>query len=314
MKCPKCGQEMPEGMRFCTSCGVELKKKSGVLWKIGLACLLVAVLIGAGIWAVSALRDQNDVRLSEKVHQTAPENQPTEAPTEAPTEPPTEAPTEPEKPDYAVYPDQLSFIMEGNENLYYYVMGEGPYQYDITEEGDIITGTNPYYWTFIAYETALEAKIQEYVALLEEEPYNLELIYTKDMGDEWVYVYRYNGEHDVYPLNISGFIPEDAGEYHLAVDVSARNTSGVSISVEVAAGYGLEPVDPVTEQEILDGKGYVRTSNATENFEGVDPNQTYRCYYCKTPVTPEEGTVYSSEQIIYCDNCYAEMFATEPTE
>ena len=237
---------------------------------------------------------------------------PTEAPTEAATEPPTEAPTEPVIPDCGVYPDPRAFI-DGTGNSHH-VWTTDTYQYDTINGVDQITGPMPYYWEQISFDPLLEDYVWEYLKILEEEPFNLELIYSTDMGDEWVYVYRYNGEQPVYPLSISGFIPEDAGVYHLAVDICKTSRYRGTVGFEIAVGYGLEGITPDICHDILDGKGYERTSTHEENLKPENPKQDFFCYYCKKTVIPKEDTYMGDEQIIYCDDCYADMFATEPTE
>lgn len=225
---------------------------------------------------------------------------------------PTTAPTEPETYDYAVYPDPRAFIDSSQDN--HYVWNTESYQYDTVNGIDEITGPTPYYWEQISFDPALDEHIWNYVKLLEEEPFDMELIYSSDMGDEWVYVFRYTGDYQVYPLNISGFIPEDAGEYHMAVDICKASRYNGSTGFEIAVGYGLEAIDPDVSQAIMDGEGYQRKNTHIEKLKPENPDQKFICYYCKKTVTPSDDTYMSDEQIIYCDDCYEDMFGEESSE
>jgi len=236
------------------------------------------------------------------------------------------SPTEPEEPyfdypeivavrddmDYGVYPFPKDFILEefgykGNDM--HYVYDTDTYGYDKGGGQDTITSSSPYYWWWASFDPSVEAQINEYISLLSQEPFQLELIHTKDMGQEWVYVYRYTGKHKVYPLNISGFVPADTGEYHLAIDISKRADYRGRISLEVAAGYGLEPITPEILEDIRHEIGYNRTSNASESIEENESLDSGKCYFCyKTVHATAERPIYN-EQIVYCDACYAEMFA-----
>lgn len=313
MKCPKCKQELPEDVGFCTGCGTPMKKKRGMFWKAAPVCLLVAVLIGAGVWAVASWRDKTYVRLQEEVPQMT-QPVPATQQTKAPTEPPTEAPTEPEPIDYAVYPEIRAHILGDTGSDRYHVWRTDQNQYEETDGVDIITGPNPYYWEMVSYDTALYSQVQDYVTLLQEEPYNLELVYTKDMGETEVYLFRYNGSHKVYPLDLYGYVLEDGGDYHMAFNITERFEYEYGVVVEAAVGYGLEPIDWKTAQNILDGQEYVRTSNCIEQIEAENADQTFYCYYCEKQIYPKEGTYLSNQQIVYCDDCYEDLFGTEPTE
>lgn len=227
---------------------------------------------------------------------------------------PTLVSLEPDQ-DYGVYPfpehfiiDTWQFVLEGKRpDDYYHVYDTGPQGYEIGEP-DIITSPNPYYWWWGVFAPSLEPEITEYLELLEQEPFCLELIHTKDMGDEWIYIYRYTGKHEVYPLNISGYIPEDGGEYHLAVDISKRATYRGNICLEIIAGYGLERINPDTLEDILQDFGYLRTSNSSESLEGTDPSERFYCYFCSKEVYSTAENPLEDQQIIYCDSCYEEMF------
>lgn len=213
--------------------------------------------------------------------------------------------------DYGVYPFPKDFILEefGYEGRdMYHVYDTDTYGYDEGSEQDTITSTSPYYWWWASFDPSVEAQINEYISLLSQEPYCLELIHTKDMGDEWVYVYRYTGKHQVYPLNISGFVPADAGEYHFAVDISKRSDFHGRISLEIAAGYGLEPITPEILEDIRCHIGYQRTSNASEQIDENASKESGECYFChKTVYATAERPIYD-QQIVYCDSCYEDMF------
>ena len=220
--------------------------------------------------------------------------------------------------DYGVYPFPVDFIidtwkmvMEGKDpDDYYHVYDTGPQGYE-TGDPDIITSPNPYYWWWGLFAPSLEPEIEAYLAMLEQEPFCLELIHTKDMGDEWIYIYRYTGKHDVYPLNISGFTPEDGGEYHLAVDISKRANYNGNICLEIIAGYGLERIGPDVLDDILHDIGYLRTSNSSEQLEDTDPNERFHCYFCGQEVYSTADHPLEDQQIIYCERCYEEMFGSK---
>jgi len=213
--------------------------------------------------------------------------------------------------DYGVYPFPKDFILEefGYEgDDLYNVYDTDTYGYDQDGGQTTITTSNPYYWWWGAFDPSVEEQINAYIELLSQDPFHLELIYTKDMGDEWVYVYRYTGKHNVYPLNISGFVPDDAGEYHFAVDISKRADHNGRISLEVAAGYGLEAITPEILNDIRNELGYTRTSDGSENVIANESLDSGTCYFCHATVYATEERPIYHEQIVYCDACYAEMF------
>jgi len=216
--------------------------------------------------------------------------------------------------DYGLYPFPEDFIEDFTGQIngtVCHVRDTDHYGYTPsgTEgEPDVITSPNPYYWWWATFHKDMEQQIWGYLSVLEYEPFNLELVHTKDMGNEWIYVYRYNGKHKVYPVNISGYVPDDGGEYHFAIDISKRPEYDGRIAVEIIAGYGLEPIDPETMEDILFDVGYRRTSNGTEEIEALNPGQVLKCYFCHTSVYPTGDTPVYPEQILYCDACYQEMF------
>lgn len=233
-------------------------------------------------------------------------------PTEAATEAPTEAPTEPPVSyDYAVYPDVLDFIVGDADEALSHLWGEDTVNFEpgAAEGGlDRLISLHPYNWSTWTFEPELKDKVWEYVALLEEDPFNFELIHRRDLGTKWIYIFRYTGSHPVYSMEVSGFVPEDGGSYQLCIAINDDPAITNQIGLEIASGYGLEAIDRETCARILAGEEYIRTSAWVEEFVEPEEYLDYRCTYCDTPLTGDEVARKGNDEIVYCDNCYRERF------
>ena len=231
--------------------------------------------------------------------------------TEAPTEAPTEVPTEPPVPDFGVYPDVRDFVAGDADESLVHLWGEDTVNFEpgAAEDGrDVLISPHPYNWEIWTFEPELKENVWAYIELLNEEIFHLELIYHRDLGTKWIYLYRYTGSHPVYSAEVSGFEPPDGGEYHICIAINDDPAITNQIGLEIAVGYGLEAVSRETYDSILSGGEYVRTGAAVEQFAEPEVYLDYRCTICDTPLTEEEVARKGGDEIVYCDRCYQERF------
>lgn len=161
--------------------------------------------------------------------------------------------------DFGVYPEEVRFIVGSNpdEALYKYIEGGNVnHRHTGSDSPAIIIRDNPHKWFSYRFDKSLDKNITAYLELLQEEPFNLELIHQETIDGEDYYFYRYNGTQDVYSLPHPLSISMDLGEFHFRVKVDSTNSR--YIAVDILAGFGLEAIDAEEYKSILSGGNYQR--------------------------------------------------------
>ena len=110
------------------------------------------------------------------------------------------------------------------------------------------------------FDRSLEGKVEEYLALLQCEPFHFEIAGTASVSeggrnDGEYYFFRYTGTQEVVPMPTSPYASEGL-EYHLEIRVSLTEDGKIEFSL--FAGNGLESVTTAEYNAILAGEGYHR--------------------------------------------------------
>lgn len=266
MRCWHCKSDMPDGLKYCGKCGVHMNRAVHLFnWlfsKKGLPVLilLIALIAGGIIWAVAANTDLPGIDVDLPVLDNPFDND----------NPGKDSGSDREQtPDYGVYPYVASFIAGDvpgggvfqNEDLYTYLEG-GTVNYSLQYNEarqiheHIVTGEHPHDWGRYKFVPELEDKVNEYLELLDGEPFVFELIREsedKETGTLTRY-YRYTGTQSVFSLQDDP--NSDLGDYHLMVSVDVDENA---IFFSVRAGLGLESIYREEYEAILDGEAYQRT-------------------------------------------------------
>ena len=252
MVCRKCKHEMPDGLRYCGHCGRKMSRVEYFInWsfekkRLPITIAVLVLLAGLLIWGVVSL-----------------------VPGPGSYDTPVEAG------DYGVFPLMESFV----DGVPMGAVGEGPFPYmdgalavGFDEETDLLG--KPYYaidsdnplWLYVsAVKPEYAEKIPEYLALLEEDIFCLELIHQQTLDDgEW-YFYRYTGDRQVYPVGQHDDVSTDLGECHVWIRVSPGGTR-----MERWTGLGLEGIWQEEYEAILAGQAYHRRTDELIRDTGSD--------------------------------------------
>lgn len=257
MRCWKCKQDMPEGLKYCGNCGVHMNRAVHTIqWlfsKKGLPVLilLLALIAGGVVWAVLENVDFPDA----DIHVDLPD---------------LEIPIDDDSPlenqyDFGLYPHVGSYIpgdIKGggvfqNEDLYDYVEG-GDVNFNLVfnEErqahDSVVTGEYPHKWGRYRFVRSLEDKVWAYLELLDEKPFCFELVHEEG---SW-YFYRYTGVQEVYALEQPDWLDTDLGEFHLMIYIDADGEDDISFSIR--SGLGLESIYREEQEDILNDVPYHR--------------------------------------------------------
>lgn len=264
MRCWHCKSDMPDGLKYCGKCGVHMNRTvhffNWLFSKKGLPVLilLIALIAGGIIWAVAANTERPVIGLP--VLDNPFDNNPGK----------DSGSDQEQEPDYGVYPHVASFIAGNtkdgglfqNEDLYTFQEG-GCVNFTIryNEERQmneyVVTGEEPHYWGRYKFVPQLESQVNDYLELLEREPFAFELILenTNEETGELTRYYRYVGSEVIFSL----YDDENPqmGDYHLMVCVDV-DEKGVYFSIRSA--LGLEDIYREEYEAILDGQPYTRVT------------------------------------------------------
>ena len=276
MRCWKCKQDMPEGLKYCGNCGVHMNRMVHTMqWlfsKKGLPVLIVllALLIGAAIWAVLSFVDFPQPDLDIDL-------------------PAVDNPFDNDKPlenmyDFGLCPDELSFIvgntLDGslfqNQDLYAYTEGAmvdfSMVYNEQTELHDyILSGEHPHWWSHYVFVPELEDEVEDFLELLYEKPFYFELvhqqsyrgdaaydslqhIYYHDAGE--YYFYHYTGVQNTFGLVPPAWAEAELEEVNLIIRILEAEDG---IHFEFWQDLGLESVYREEMEDILNGVPYHRS-------------------------------------------------------
>ena len=279
MRCWKCKQEMPEGLKYCGNCGVHMNRAVHTIqWlfsKKGLPVLilLLALLIGAAAWLVVKYVDfpQPELDLDLPVIDN-----------------PIDREDPPEKMyDFGLYPDELSFIvgntLDGglfqNQDKYFYAEGaminfSMVYNEETKLHDYVLHGEHPHWWSHHIFIPELEDEVADYLELLYEKPFYFELVHQQSyQGDEAYdslphlyyhnvgeyYFYHYTGVQNTFGLVLPEWVdadPEELEEVNLIIRI-LEDEDGIHF--EVWQDLGLESVYREEMEDILNDVPYHRT-------------------------------------------------------
>lgn len=283
MRCWKCKQDMPEGLKYCGNCGVHMNRMVHTMqWlfsKKGLPVLIVllALLIGAAVWAVLSFVDfpQPEPQLDL---------------------PALDNPFDTDEPlenmyDFGLFPNGLSFIvgntLDGglfqNQDKYVYTEGAvvdfSMVYNEKTEQHDyIVSGNHPHWWSHYIFVPELKDEVENYLELLDEKPFYFELVhqqsfegieeydilahnYYHDVGE--YYFFRYTGVQHTFGLVPPAWVDAELEDVNLIIRILEAEDG---IHFELWQDLGLESIYREEMEDILNGVPYHRTVDRQITF------------------------------------------------
>ncbi len=276
MRCWKCKQDMPEGLKYCGNCGVHMNRMVHTMqWlfsKKGLPVLilLLALLLGGIAWAVLKYADFPQPDLDIDL-------------------PAVDNPFDSDDPlekmyDFGLCPNEGSFIagntLDGglfqNQDLHVYTEGgminfSAEYNEKTEMHDYIVSGEHPHWWSHYRFDSKLAKEVEAYLDILDEKPFYFELVhqqsfegieeydtlaynYYHDVGE--YYFFRYTGVQNTFGLDQPVWVSQDLGEINLVIRILEAEDG---IHVESWTDLGLESIYREEMEDILNDVPYHRT-------------------------------------------------------